>query len=62
MASRWGTTSTEVPAAERLDAAAEECRRALGNQELDRRLARGGARALDDEVAAARTAVLATTQ
>jgi hypothetical protein len=49
------------PEAERLDAAAEECRRALGNQEFERMLARGRARPLDDGVAAARTALLATT-
>ena len=50
------------PEAERLDAAAEECRRALGTQEFERMLARGRAQPLDDGVAAARTALLATSQ
>ena len=50
------------PEAERLEAAVEECRRALGEQEFERMLARGRAQPLGDVVAAARTALLATTQ
>ncbi|HEU4840643.1 MAG TPA: BTAD domain-containing putative transcriptional regulator [Ilumatobacteraceae bacterium] len=50
------------PEAERLDAAAEECRRALGRLEYERMLDRGRARPLEDGLAAARTALLATTQ
>ena len=50
------------PEADRLDAAVEECRRALGPREFERMLARGRVQPLGDGVAAARTALLATTQ
>ena len=50
------------PEADRLDAAVEECRRTLGPREFERMLARGRSQPLGDGVAAARTALLATTQ
>ena len=50
------------PEAERLEEAVGECRQALGEREFERMLARGRAQPLDDVVAAARTALLATTQ
>ena len=50
------------PEADRLAAAVEECRRTLGQREFERMLARGRSQPLGDGVAAARTALLATTQ
>ena len=50
------------PEAERLAVAVEECQRALGPREFERMLARGRSRPLADAVAAARTALLASSQ